>query len=338
MVNPTISICIPTYNFGRYIAATLQSILDQGIEDLEIVIVDGASTDNTAEVVRDFQQRYPAIRYCCLARRGGIDRDMAKTVELATGRYCWLFSSDDLMRQGAIKIIRQEVASGHDLYLCKHTNCTLEMQIIGEHPVLQSAVHSDFRLEDQQDRLRYFRLAANTEAFFSFMGGLVIKREAWVSVALNEAFVGSCWAHVARIFQIASVRLSVRYVPQCLLDRRGENDSFADRGVVNRIRIAVEGYGRLADLFFGCQSEEAGHIRRALRNEFRLRHFLYAKMLCWRSPASESREILDALANELHQDLSWRCFLFRVAYKATPAWFYPLLRYVYQSIAPTART
>ena len=51
-----LSICIPTYNFGEFIGATLQSIIKQATDEVEIVVVDGASTDNTAEVVRAFQR------------------------------------------------------------------------------------------------------------------------------------------------------------------------------------------------------------------------------------------------------------------------------------------
>ena len=93
-----LSICMPTYNFGKVIGATLENITSQMTGSVEIVIVDGASTDNTAEVVRGFQERFPNIIYHRLQRRGGIDQDMAKSVELARGEYCWLFSSDDLMK------------------------------------------------------------------------------------------------------------------------------------------------------------------------------------------------------------------------------------------------
>jgi abequosyltransferase len=54
-----LSICIPTYNFGEFIGETLKSVTDQARNGVEIIVVDGASTDNTAEIVRDFQRRFP---------------------------------------------------------------------------------------------------------------------------------------------------------------------------------------------------------------------------------------------------------------------------------------
>ena len=97
-----LSVCIPTYNFGAFIGETLQSIAAQLQDGVEIVVLDGGSTDDTAEVVGAFAQRYPQIRYHRRPERGGIDRDMARTVALARGEYCWLFGADDTMRAGAL--------------------------------------------------------------------------------------------------------------------------------------------------------------------------------------------------------------------------------------------
>src|SRR5207253_1068183 len=52
-----ISFCIPTYNHGRFLGAALESILAQAPEDFEIVIVDGASVDETPAVVAEYQRK-----------------------------------------------------------------------------------------------------------------------------------------------------------------------------------------------------------------------------------------------------------------------------------------
>ena len=270
-MRPKLSICIPTFNFGAFIGATLDSILSQITAGVEVVVLDGASTDDTQVVIARFQERYPQVRYYRLPQRGGIDRDMARVVELSAGEYCWLFSGDDLMRQGAIARILTLIESGSDAYLCKHTLCTLDMKILGERAVLDHEPLTTFNLANADELRRYFRLAATTEAFFSFMGSLIVRKDRWESIGLNEDFVGSCWAHVARMFELMQGNLVLTYIPEPLLDRRGDNDSFADRGVVNRYKIAIDGYQRLAATFFGPSSEAAFHVRRVLRNEFGLR-------------------------------------------------------------------
>jgi abequosyltransferase len=298
-----LSLCIPTHNFGRFIADTLHSILEQdGAEEIEVVVVDGASTDNTADVVTSLQQQWPQIKYFKLPAKGGIDRDMAKSVELATGEYCWLFSSDDIMRNGALELALNEIKQGYDLYLCRHTEYTLEMQFITEYPILRLSSPAVFDLANPNERAKYASLAINTEPFFSFMGGIIVKKSIWDSVPLNEAFVGSCWAHAARLFEIIPRGLIVKYVARSYLNRRQSNDSFMDKGVINRRAIAIEGYLRIVDTFFGHDSVEAFHVRRVLKDEHPLDLFISCLNLSKNKPETENRALLDSLIRKLYCD------------------------------------
>ena len=113
-----LSLCMPTYNFGSFIAETLESILPQLRPDIEIVIVDGASVDNTPEIVAKYQQLAPNICYHRLPRKGGIDHDMKLSIELARGKYCWLFSSDDVLKEGALEEMLSKIREDIDVYLC----------------------------------------------------------------------------------------------------------------------------------------------------------------------------------------------------------------------------
>ena len=53
-LKPHISICIPTYNGEKFIARTIQSVLDQTFSNFEIIVSDDGSTDKTLEIVRSF--------------------------------------------------------------------------------------------------------------------------------------------------------------------------------------------------------------------------------------------------------------------------------------------
>ena len=322
----SLSVCIPTYNFGAFIKEALESIVSQLTDDVEIIVLDGASTDNTSDIVGQFQKKYPNFVYCRLEKKGGIDYDMAKTVELAHGEYCWLFSADDVMKAGAIEKVLNQIKSGHDLFLCKHMNCSLHMKILNEHPVLRTNKEVEFNLTDSLDRRQYFQLAQTTEAFFSFAGGIIIKKSKWDSVPINEAFVGSCWAHVARIFDVLPNGLSLKYIPEPLLDRRGDNDSFSDKGIVNRYRIGIEGYHKIGDVFFGHESFEAYHIRRVVRNEFTLKTFLRAKLYCLKNPSREDRTLLNVLFRKVYQDTPLRFIIIYLIYQSVPQWLLSIMK------------
>jgi abequosyltransferase len=334
MTGPFLSICIPTYNFGKFIGDTLESIVCQITDDVEVVVLDGASTDNTSEVVREYQKIHSNIKYYQQDKKGGIDRDMAKSVELANGKYCWLFSADDVMKEHAIGKILSLVKQGHDLYLCKHTNCRLNMTYLNEHPVLKRDKKLEFNLSDPMDRKHYFELAHTTEAFFSFMGGIIIKKSKWDSIPINEKFVGSCWCHVARIFELIPKGLILKYIPEPLLDRRGDNDSFADRGIVNRFGIAIDGYHKIGDVFFGHNSLEAYHMRRVIRYELNLCCFLHAKYLCWKDPCREDVNLLNLLFRKAYEDFSFPVFFKHIIYRLIPGRMLYAMRNVKKTFMP----
>jgi len=302
MTAPKLSICIPTYNFGRFIGETLDSILPQVADEVEILVVDGASTDNTEEVVRERQRRFPALRYHRLEKKGGIDRDMAKSVELARGEYVWLFSADDWMAEGALKKVLDETRHGRDVYLCGFTLCDFEMHPRIPHPILDAPDGSVYDLGNPRDRKDFFERGLTTTAFFSFMSSLVLRKEKWDCAKMDDTFVGSCWDHVARLFRLIPGGLRVKYLSGTYLLKRDDNDSFSERGIARRVGIAIEGYHRLANAFFGTESVEARHIRRVLKNEYPLLNLLYIKSRTSESRIPGEMEYLDGLVAKLYLD------------------------------------
>lgn len=316
-----LTICIPIYNCAEFVGQALDSILPQAKDGIEIVVYDGGSTDQTPALMEGYIKTWSNLHYHRGNERGGIDADMVKCVGLAKGKYCWLFSGDDVMRPGAIERVLEYMKQEADIYICKHTICNKKMVVSHEHPVLKPDQVFTANLENPSERLEWFRRAVTTEAFFSFMSGLIVRREKWQSGKLTEAFNKSCWGHVARFFGLITSGLTVCYVAEVWLDQRGENDSFSDKGIVNRFKIGIEGYHRLADSFFGHENTEAFHIRRVIRNEFSLLHLLNAKLHCFRYPMRENRHLLDELARMAYCDVSLASNVKLFIYFAMPYWF-----------------
>jgi glycosyltransferase involved in cell wall biosynthesis len=90
-----VSICIPSYNGARWIGEALGSALAQTYERLEVLIVDDASTDNTLEVVRSFQD--PRIRVVRNERNLGLVRNRNRCVRLSKGSLVKFLFQDDLL-------------------------------------------------------------------------------------------------------------------------------------------------------------------------------------------------------------------------------------------------
>jgi len=91
---PLVSICIPTYNAGKTVVSTLQSILNQTYHNLEILVVDNASSDNTMSLLR--QVNDPRLVIHRHKRNIGVAANFSKCIQLATGEYIAIFHADDL--------------------------------------------------------------------------------------------------------------------------------------------------------------------------------------------------------------------------------------------------
>ena len=312
-----LSICIPTYNFGPYIGPTLESILPQVTEDVEVCVLDGGSTDETPQVIEALQREHPRLRYERRPERGGIDRDMLRTVAMARGEYAWIFCADDVMHPGAVRHVLERLDSGCDLYLCGLTLCELDMTPIRKHRVARIESDAEFDLSDGADRLRYFELAETTTAFFSFAGSLIVRKQSWDAAGPDERFFGSLWAHVAQILRMIPNGLRLHYIPESLLDKRRDNDSFMDEGLVKRYRIAIDGYHRLADAYFPHDSPEARHMRRVVTNEFQPWILLATKLETHRLGTGEEATV-DRLAAAAYADPTPRNYAYRALYRGTP--------------------
>lgn len=100
---PLVSICIPAYNYGRYLPAAIESVLAQTYRDFELVIVDNASSDDTPEIVK----RYASVDKRIRSVRNEVTIDMAdnwnRCLEAAAGTYVKILCADDLLEPGCIE-------------------------------------------------------------------------------------------------------------------------------------------------------------------------------------------------------------------------------------------
>jgi len=98
---PALSVMIPNYNYGRYIAETIHSVLGQAPAGLEIVVSDNASTDDSVAVVRQIAD--PRVRIEINPCNLGFAPNLERVAAMARGRRMLLLSSDDRMAPGALE-------------------------------------------------------------------------------------------------------------------------------------------------------------------------------------------------------------------------------------------
>ncbi|MCK9630267.1 MAG: glycosyltransferase [Methanoregula sp.] len=95
---PLVSICIPTYNRAGMIGRAIESALAQSYRNIEVIVVDNNSNDNTATVVASHSDK--RLRYVKNERNLGLFGNCNRCIELATGTYLHILHSDDFIDPG----------------------------------------------------------------------------------------------------------------------------------------------------------------------------------------------------------------------------------------------
>jgi teichuronic acid biosynthesis glycosyltransferase TuaG len=97
-----VSVIIPTHNSSQFISDTLKSIINQTYRDLEILITDDASTDNTFEIIKEFQKKDKRIKLYQLKKNRGAGVARNNSIKFSTGRYIAFCDSDDQWKENKI--------------------------------------------------------------------------------------------------------------------------------------------------------------------------------------------------------------------------------------------
>jgi len=108
MPSPKLTVVTPSFNQGRYIAKTIESVLDQRDENLEHIIIDGGSTDDTLAVIRKYERH---LTYWVSEKDRGQSHAINKGMARATGEYLTWLNSDDWYVPGAIRTLRDGFAA-----------------------------------------------------------------------------------------------------------------------------------------------------------------------------------------------------------------------------------
>ena len=288
-----LSICIPTYNRAGYLRQTVDSVICQATEDVEVVISDNASSDNTEEVVRELQSRFPRIVYHRNATNTGADQNYLKVVELASGEYCWLLGSDDVLADTAIETLLK-MGGSSDIYLLDRVNMSIQMdKVLGREKMLGAAPGAFYDCSRRDDLTRYFSDANSLGSLFSYISCIIVRRAKWNAEPVLEDLLGSAWIHVAKIFLMMHAGGSVMYVGAPLVLNRCENDSFQAAVGYARRRLIDLDYPRVAASVFRDQPDIVRLVTNLVAQQyFNVRTLLSDKRTALRAEGHEGTERL----------------------------------------------
>lgn len=237
---PRVSVGIPVFNGEPFIRQTLDSIVGQTFEDLEIIISDNASTDGTQPICEEYARKDARIRYVRNRENIGLAKNFQRVVELARAEYFKLANADDLCGPDLVFRCVQVLDRDPTIVLC-YGKTTL---IDGAGRTLREYEDGlDLRSPSVTER---FRLALERVRLVNVLQG-VMRAQALRRTALLDTYVG------ADMVLVVELALCGRFyeLPERLFQRRIHAGAFSSQASEeSQLGMWEPGARRSTDLYF----------------------------------------------------------------------------------------
>jgi abequosyltransferase len=243
-MNAKLSICIPTYNRAKYLKELFESFLVQErLDQVEIIVSDNCSTDDTAELVNSYKDKFPSLTYHVNSKNVGPERNFLISNEYGTADYVWLFGSDDALSVGSLSQILDALKDRPDIILSDRMNCDIQLNPKKTNHWL-SCPGKLFDTTRKEDLVEFLEHAQSVGAIFSFITSNIYKRSLFNGYD-PAPFFGTQYVHVPPLLLNVVNGGKLLYVDKPLILCRGGNDSFHHGSYLDRILLDWKGYGKL---------------------------------------------------------------------------------------------
>ncbi len=227
---PSISLVTPSLNQGKFIRATIESVLSQGYPDLDYRVQDGGSTDGTLAVLREYEPRVAVVSEKDRGQADAINRGLSK----ATGEVLGYLNSDDLLRPGALAAVGEAFASDPELMFVWGRASYIDEAGSVVSPYLAKA--------DAIERLADACFIAQPAAFF--------RKKAWEEIgpfdeSLHHTMDYDYWLRIAARYPRSRMRFLDRELAGCRMHADAKT---------------VAGWTRALDEIFALVKKHTGYV------------------------------------------------------------------------------
>lgn len=220
-ISPSVSLCVPTYNGQTYLRECLESAINQTFKDIEILVVDDASTDDTRSIVEEFKRRDPRLSFHRNTTNIGLVDNWNRCIALARGSWIKFLFQDDLLDQHCIERMLGVASEGSLLVICRRNiACELDVSDQDREEFLEFVRHNNialkfpFRVAISAEEFREKFLQDPTHNWIGEPTAALIHRTAFDRFGyFNRGLVSLCdWEFFARVAVNAGLRLSDDYL------------------------------------------------------------------------------------------------------------------------------
>jgi glycosyltransferase involved in cell wall biosynthesis len=230
---PRVTVVLPNYNHGRFLARRIESVLNQTYADFEAVVIDDASTDNSRDVIERYT-RDARVRTVWNERNSGSPfRQWNRGMRMARGEYAWIAESDDAAESALLQTLVEKLDRSPRVGLayCQSWGIDEEGTIITHNTAWTDSLDAqrwrqDF-VNDGRDECRRFLVMKNTIPNAS---AAVFRRSVFDRAGGADESFQSCgdWMTWVRMLLLSDVAYSAetlnyfRVHPDSVTRRRGE--------------------------------------------------------------------------------------------------------------------
>lgn len=294
-----LTIAIPTYNRAIYLLESLEHIIHQVQDDIEILICDNASTDNTPELVAGYLSRYPQIRYIRNPSNLGPDANFLICLREGRGDYIHILSDDDILLDGSVQAIKDCISNNNKPLSFIHLNVAY-FEGKFEVPKRRDSLYKleqDIFFKDKNAFLEYIGIYA------TFVSSMVFNKRIFGKINSPEQFIGSYLLQSHLALQTIAQGYICGIVSHVCIAQRGNNT-----GGYNYYKVFAFEWKRV--LFE--TGLENGFSKKTLTSVYRNTIKGYMFRFTLRLRTSEQKSFDD----------SGKCLLFRTTWEYPIAWIY----------------
>ena len=244
---PFLSFCIPTRQRIKLLQQTLESILSQITQEIEIVISDNASSDGTQQALELLQQSYDCIVYHRFEKEVACGDNLMHVVSMAQGEYCWLMTDDDVIEKNALAKVVE--------FLKKHpgiSGCSVNVQGYCQDMRVKKNIFYSHRLKQDQIFYTAQEFFAALGAWIGFWSAQIVSKKKWDEALLDTRYLQYQGYH--HLFVITAIVYHFPYfgyLHEKLVGYRSDNESFSkEYGKSKRFLIDLQAYQGVGSTFF----------------------------------------------------------------------------------------
>lgn len=186
---PLLTIAIPTYNGAKTIENLLNLLLPQCTPEIEILISNNCSTDNTNEIIECYRDKYPFIKNHLNEKNIGPDANFLQCMKMATGKFTWLVSDDDVVIDGSVCKILDFLTKYDEVGLVYLTTVDFrgKFETVDKCTVHTPILSNDICTTNKEEFMKYAR------QYWGFMSSFICNTDKFGRIANPEQYYGTYW-------------------------------------------------------------------------------------------------------------------------------------------------